>query len=85
MHSGLQCARVETAGPPIHVLSLGETGETRVDHWLAPQPGCASDRVARGGTPSTLAYETEVDAVLDGLAAHLEVHLDIDTLIRMAR
>jgi adenosylcobyric acid synthase len=38
-----------------------------------------------GGAPSTLAYETEVDAVLDGLAAHLEAHLDIDALIRMAR
>jgi adenosylcobyric acid synthase len=33
---------------------------------------------------SGLAYESEIDAVLDRLAAHLEAHLDLDALIRLA-
>jgi adenosylcobyric acid synthase len=35
--------------------------------------------------PSGLAYEAEVDAVLDRLAAHLETHLDLDALLAVAR
>ncbi len=38
-----------------------------------------------GGEASDLNYEAGVDAVLDGLASHLEAHLDIDALIRIAR
>ncbi len=34
---------------------------------------------------SDLAYEVEVDAVLDRLAAHLEAHLDCDRLLALAR
>ena len=38
-----------------------------------------------GGTGSSLNYEAEVDAVLDALAAHLEVHLNLDALLALAR
>ncbi len=38
-----------------------------------------------GGAPSTLAYEAEVERVLDALAAHLEAHLDVDALLTTAR
>ena len=33
---------------------------------------------------SGLAYDAEVDAVLDRLAAHLETHLDLDRLLDAA-
>ncbi|WP_029621049.1 cobyric acid synthase [Pseudorhizobium marinum] len=38
-----------------------------------------------GGAPSDLDYEADVDAVLDRLAAHVERHLDLDGLLRIAR
>ncbi|MEX0953942.1 MAG: cobyric acid synthase [Rhizobiaceae bacterium] len=38
-----------------------------------------------GGQASALNYEAGVDAALDALAAHLEAHLDVDALIRIAR
>lgn len=34
---------------------------------------------------SSLAYEATIDATLDALAAHLERHLDLDALLRLAR
>ncbi len=37
-----------------------------------------------GAAPSALAYEAEVDAVLDRLADHLERHLDIEAILRIA-
>ncbi|MBO6716935.1 MAG: cobyric acid synthase [Rhizobiaceae bacterium] len=38
-----------------------------------------------GGEVSDLNYEAGVEATLDALAVHLEAHLDIDALIRIAR
>lgn len=38
-----------------------------------------------GTGPSDLGYEAEVERVLDGLAAHLERHLDLDGLLTLAR
>ena len=35
--------------------------------------------------PANIAYETLVDDTLDALAAHLEAHLDIDRLLKLAR
>jgi adenosylcobyric acid synthase len=34
---------------------------------------------------SGLAYEAQVEETLDGLAAHLEAHLDLDRLLEVAR
>ena len=38
-----------------------------------------------GAPPSGLAYEAGVEAALDGLARHLEAHLDLDRLLSLAR
>ena len=38
-----------------------------------------------GAAPGMRAHEAEIEAVLDGLAAHLEAHMDIDLLISLAR
>lgn len=38
-----------------------------------------------GASPSALAYEAEIDRVLDGLAGHLAAHLDIDGLLDLSR
>ena len=38
-----------------------------------------------GAPPSGLAYEAEVERVLDGLADHLERHVDLDRLLALAR
>ncbi len=38
-----------------------------------------------GAAPSTYTYSADVDTVLDALAAHLEMHLDIDGLLALAR
>ncbi len=50
----------------------------------------AGDAVRRGCLaglglpPSDLAYDAAVEATLDALAAHLEAHLDIDAMLRLA-
>jgi adenosylcobyric acid synthase len=41
-------------------------------------------RIGGTGSSSSLRYEDEVERVLDALAAHLEAHLDIDTLLELA-
>ena len=38
-----------------------------------------------GAEPSTLDYEQGVEDALDGLARHIEAHLDVDALLRLAR
>ena len=38
-----------------------------------------------GGASDGVAYEARVDAVLDDLARHLERHLDIDALLKLAK
>jgi adenosylcobyric acid synthase len=37
-----------------------------------------------GARPSNLAYEAEVEAILDALAAHLEAHVDVDRILTIA-
>jgi adenosylcobyric acid synthase len=38
-----------------------------------------------GGTPSAHSHDAEIERTLDALAAHLETHIDIDRLLRLAR
>jgi adenosylcobyric acid synthase len=38
-----------------------------------------------GGTPSRHSHDAEIESTLDALAAHLEAHVDIDRLLRLAR
>lgn len=37
------------------------------------------------GASSSIAYSTEIESVLDRLAEHLETHLDIDAMLKIAR
>ncbi|WP_227010608.1 cobyric acid synthase [Pelagibius marinus] len=50
------------------------------DAFRAAFLGALKDRAASG-----LAYDTQVEAVLDQLAAHLEAHLDLDRVLDIAR
>lgn len=55
-------------------------------HGLFADDGQRSQWLARlGGSASVLDYEAGVDEVLDRLAAHMERHLDLDGLLRLAR
>ena len=38
-----------------------------------------------GATAAGISYEAEVERVLDGLADHLALHIDLDRLLRLAR
>ena len=38
-----------------------------------------------GGTPSRHSHDAEIESTLDALAEHLEAHIDIDRLLRVAR
>jgi adenosylcobyric acid synthase len=60
------------AGTYLHGL-FAEDGFRRA--WLA----------GLGVTGRALGYEAEVEAVLDGLADHLEEHLDVDAILTLAR
>jgi adenosylcobyric acid synthase len=57
-----------------HVHGLFSDDRQRA-HWMA--------RIGAG--PSCLRYEEDFEATLDGLAAHLERHLDCDAILDMAR
>ena len=88
-----------TAGPdcarPFATLADGRPdGATSADglvqgtyaHGLFADDAQRSAWLARlGGAPSSLAYETDVEATLDALARHLEAHLDLDALLSLAR
>jgi adenosylcobyric acid synthase len=38
-----------------------------------------------GGTPSRHSHDADIQSTLDALAAHLEAHIDVDRLLRLAR
>jgi adenosylcobyric acid synthase len=38
-----------------------------------------------GAPPSDVSYDARIEAALDGVAAHLEAHVDLDLLLRLAR
>jgi len=84
---GPDCARplVEVAGRPDGATSSnGRIAGTYV-HGLFGSDGFRRAFLATLGAPvSDLAYESEVEAALDGLAAHLEKHVDIDRILTIA-
>ena len=41
--------------------------------------------LAKLGARSELAYDLQVERTLDGLAAHLAAHIDLDALLKLAR
>ncbi|WP_246472994.1 cobyric acid synthase [Pelagibacterium limicola] len=56
-------------------------------HGLFAADGFRRDFLSRLGiaTDPLLDFEADVDATLDALAAHLEIHLDLDALLALAR
>ena len=89
MHMGVT-EGPDRARPFAHLGGAGEgavSGDGRVMgtylHGLFAGDGFR--RAFLGATASDLAYEAGVEAALDGLAAHLEAHLDIDALLGLAR
>jgi adenosylcobyric acid synthase len=54
-------------------------------HGLFAADGFRRSFLGKAAAASTLAYELEIEATLDALAAHLERHLDLDLLWRLAR
>jgi adenosylcobyric acid synthase len=89
MHMG------RTEGPdaarPVFTLADGRAdGAQAADGKVAGTylHGFFADDLQRGrwlGGPVSTGYEARVEAVLDGLAAHLEAHLDITRIIESAR
>ncbi|CCD92860.1 cobyric acid synthase (fragment) [Bradyrhizobium sp. ORS 375] len=54
-------------------------------HGLFADDGLRAHWLGRlGATTTELAYESDVEATLDGLAAHLERHVDINRLLALA-
>lgn len=84
---GLDCAR------PVAELDSGADGAVSPDgrvmgtyvHGLFCEDAFRAAFLAAEDRPSGLAYEAEVDRVLDLLADHLEAALDCDALYRIAR
>jgi adenosylcobyric acid synthase len=54
-------------------------------HGLFTGDGFRKAWLAHLGIASTLAYEARIETALDALADHLEAHLDIDQLLKIAR
>jgi len=69
---GAQSADGRVAGAYLHGLFAGDAFRRA---WLA----------ALGVEGAGVAYEAEVEATLDALAAHLEAHLDLDAMLEVAR
>ena len=80
---GTAAMRTEGAGSPDgRVLGTYLHGMFVEDEFRAAFLGRVSESAAR---PAGLSYAAAVDDTLDGLAEHLERHLDIDALIQIAR
>jgi adenosylcobyric acid synthase len=84
---GADCAR------PMLTLDSRTDGASSADgrvqgtyiHGLFSGDAFRKAWLANLGIASTLAYETRIETALDALADHLEAHLDIDQLLKIAR
>jgi adenosylcobyric acid synthase len=93
MHMGVS-AGPDTARPLVRFHDGHSDGAIAADRRVAGtyvHGLFADDRqraawIARlGGKPAGFSYERSVERTLDDLAAHLEAHIDIDQLLRLAR
>ncbi|MBN8996898.1 MAG: cobyric acid synthase [Rhizobiales bacterium] len=84
---GPDCARplVEVGGQPDGATSAdGHVCGTYVHGLFASDMFRRAFLATLGAAASNLAYEAEVEATLDALAAHLEKHVDIDRILTIA-
>ncbi|MGK6315187.1 cobyric acid synthase [Neorhizobium sp. DT-125] len=85
---GPDCARPFSAigGSPEGAISAdGKVCGTYIHGLFSDDRQRSAWLMRLGGTASGLDYEAGVDDVLDRLAAHMERHLDLDGLLRLAR
>ncbi len=78
-------ARLSDGRPDGAVSASGRVAGTYVHGLLADDAQRGAWLTRFGGAPSDLSYEAGVEAALDGLAAHVEAHLDVDGIIASAR
>lgn len=86
--TGPDCQRPfsNIAGSPDGAISMsGRVLGTYVHGLFADDRQRSAWLQRLGGKASTLDYEAGVDEVLDQLAQHMEKHLDIEALLRLAR
>jgi adenosylcobyric acid synthase len=84
---GPDCARpvLDLDGRPDGATSADGRIQGCYVHGLFTSDDFRRTYLAGFGAASQLAYDVRVDATLDALAAHLEAHLDLDTMLAIAR
>jgi adenosylcobyric acid synthase len=93
MHMGLSTGP-DTARPLVRFSDGRTDGAVSADGRVAGTylHGFFADDAQRrawierlGGTPSRHSHDADIQSTLDALAAHLEAHIDVDRLLRLAR
>ena len=84
--SGADCGRpvLDIGGRPDGAISADGLVFGTYVHGLFASDGFRAAFLAGFGTAATSAYEAGVEAALDGLASHIEAHLDLDVLLGIA-
>jgi adenosylcobyric acid synthase len=85
---GPDCARpfaLTTKGPDGATSVDGNVTGTYLHGCFAQDAFRAAFLLSLGAKASSLKFETLIDQTLDELAAHLETHVDIDSLLELAR
>ncbi|WP_029002394.1 cobyric acid synthase [Azorhizobium doebereinerae] len=78
-------ARLADAGPEGAVSADGRIMGSYVHGLFADDRQRAALMALLGAGPALVSYEDQVEAALDGLAAHLAAHIDLDRLLSLAR
>jgi adenosylcobyric acid synthase len=84
--NGPDCARpfLQLSGRPDGAVSADGLVAGTYAHGLFASDGFRRAFLAKLGARSSHAYEVSVEAALDGLAAHLARHIDLDQVLSMA-
>ena len=77
--------RLDDGRPDGAISADGRVAGTYLHGFFAGDAQRAAWLARLGAPASPLAYEALVEQTLDGFAAHLEAHLDIERLLRLAR